>query len=830
MRIFTFLLLLMSLGIRAQMVVSGTITDDKTGEALPFATITTLTGKTVTGDVDGKFIIEEADNISLFTVSYTGYETKTVNTSADRQYYNIELSYKATTLNELVISNENPAKKIMQEAIRRKQYNDPQQKLKSFRYKMYDRLVVTANPDSISGKLDSLYIYEKAGRRLQKIDSSGFKFKKLIEKQHIYQTEKVSEFNFNDNQGLKETILATRMAGFKQPVYEIIGLTFQSYSVYSNSIEIIETKYAGPLANNAFTDYNYTILDTVVLDSRNTFMVYFTPKNPNKKKKLEGILYIDQNNYGVAKAVFRVRNILDVTSAHYFKYEKEYDLWFPDSNVLKIVKGNNKEDIKILGETITFDAPDENSDREKEASDFIYVMSKSQNFEKEFNIPVKIKHSSVAIEIGREAITREDSYWNRFRDTLDDRSMKTYIALDSIIAKDNWEQRLILGRNIINGYLPVGAVDIDLRDVARYNNYEGFRLGLGGVTNNKFAETFRISGYGVYGTKDGEFKYSLGSAIRLDEFSNTWIGGSYTDDLKEIASTSFITDKRVFKIYDPRPINVSTFYNHQTWRAYVETKMLPKTESVVELTRSRIDPKFHYLYNPSGIIYPVFNLTMATFAVQWNPFSDFMQTPIGRIENEKRFPKFAFQYTQALAGIAGGDFTFGKMDFRAEYEKKYINGQKSSLLIQAGVAIGDAPLTHQYSISPNNLNKETIFSRITFAGKNSFETMYFNEFFSSQFVMMQLKHGLRKFEIYEKIKLSPVVVTRFAWGNMENIGDHSGFQFNTLEKGYYESGIELNEIFMGLGISGFYRYGPYHLPNFDQNITLKVSFILNLGI
>jgi hypothetical protein len=32
---------------------------------------------------------------------------------------------------------------------------------------------------------------------------------------------------------------------------------------------------------------------------------------------------------------------------------------------------------------------------------------------------------------------------------------------------------------------------------------------------------------------------------------------------------------------------------------------------------------------------------------QWNPFSDYMQTPTGRVEVEKRFPKFTFQYTQS---------------------------------------------------------------------------------------------------------------------------------------------------------------------------------------
>ncbi|MES2486357.1 MAG: hypothetical protein V4581_10490, partial [Bacteroidota bacterium] len=73
-----------------------------------------------------------------------------------------------------------------------------------------------------------------------------------------------------------------------------------------------------------------------------------------------------------------------------------------------------------------------------------------------FNIPVTIRRSAVDIEIKDEAINRPEEYWNQFRpDTLDARSNTTYMALDSIVAKDNWEQRIILGRRIINGYIPL---------------------------------------------------------------------------------------------------------------------------------------------------------------------------------------------------------------------------------------------------------------------------------------------------------------------------------------------------------------------------------------
>lgn len=64
-------------------------------------------------------------------------------------------------------------------------------------------------------------------------------------------------------------------------------------------------------------------------------------------------------------------------------------------------------------------------------------------------------------------------------------------------------------------------------------------------------------------------------------------------------------------------------------------------------------------------------------------------------------------------------------------------------------------------------------------GKNSFETMYFNEFFSSKYMTFQVRHSFNKFRIANKIKPQFSVVTRMAWGNMDNPERHIGFQYKT---------------------------------------------------
>jgi hypothetical protein len=119
--------------------------------------------------------------------------------------------------------------------------------------------------------------------------------------------------------------------------------------------------------------------------------------------------------------------------------------------------------------------------------------------------------------------------------------------------------------------------------------------------------------------------------------------------------------------------------------------------------------------------------------------------------------------------------------------------------------------------------------RITIAGKNSFETMFFNEFFSSSYAFVQIKHGFKRVPLFKKVKPSLVLVTRMGWGTMNHPEQHIGIHFKTLDKGYLESGIELNQIFKGFGISGFYRYGPNQLRRLEDNLAVKATFQLDLG-
>jgi hypothetical protein len=829
MKHLVFLVLFLTTAGHAQSELTGRIIDAKTKKPLPFASISTKNSFLV-ADLDGNFSFNKEQLYDSIAFSYVGYEKLTISKTEQNRLL-IKLNAISVDLQEIYIGK-NPAVTIIEKVLQNKNTNDPERKLKSFVFKGYNKLVITANPDSINGNLDSVFVTKRGIRKLVKIDSTDFIFKKVIRKQHIYQTEKISKFQF-DGTHFKETVEATKMAGFKKPIYELIGLKLQSFSVYNNDYDLLENTYKSPLGKDALKNYSFTILDTLSLQNRNVYLILFSNKTKNNEDGLHGVLYIDIENYALAKAILRVKNIIDVASTHEYHYYADEKLWFPRSKTFKIIKGNNDENVKILGGQIQFQAntyDDFLQSREKVTSDFVYLISSSAYFEPEFNKSVAISRPSLAIQVKDDAVEKDSLFWqNNRKSTLDLRGIETYKSLDSIVYKRNIERKLFIGRRILNGFVPVSILDVDLRYLAKYNNYEGFRLGFGGVTNEKLSSIFKLDGYVAYGTKDEQIKYKYGASLRIGKASNTWIGGSYTDDLREIASTEFAIDKRTFKVYDPRPINVSTFHNYKQVRGFIETKIIPKTESIWELSQTKVAPSLNYLFNSNGQLFDSFTLTTLMASLQWNPFSDFMLTPSGRLEIEKEYPKFTFQVTKSLPGLVGNDFNYTKFDVRIEFQKKYINGQKTALYSEMGYGIGDIPLTHLYNMSPNNITKDRLLQRIIFAGKNSFETMFFNEFFSSHYAFFQIKHGFKRVTLFKKVKPSLVMVSRVGWGTMEHPEQHIGINYKTLEKGYLESGIELNQIFKGFGISGFFRYGPNRLPKLEDNIAIKGTFIFDFG-
>lgn len=831
---FVFVFIICFSSLYSQQRISGILTDAKTGTPLPFANVISEQNNGTITDRDGKFELQQTQRFTNVTVSYIGYSSKIIPITPGKSYYTITLEENVEHLGEVVVSANNDAVlAIIKNTIAHKKQNDPEKVLNSFEFTAYSKLLVTANPDSISSAIDTVYKVEDGKKRMVFVDSSDYHLKKRLEKSHLYITEKISEYKFTRSKGKRENILASRMAGFEEPIYKALAIKMQSFSFYDDTYTIFATPYPNPIAGNALQEYSYTILDTIHT-GRSAYMIYYRPKEKSASTGLQGVLYIDTETYALQKAVAQLKGTVDISAEQDFVYMPTENVWFPETKTLLIKKGDNNETVSLFGGRIQLksDQPNpQNSDSTVvytdtgHEADAIHMILKEKNSNIHLNTPVAIKGSGLAIAFDDNAFKKSDDFWNLYRtDTLTTRGRETYKLLDSISNAEGFKKKVNAFLKITEGYLPTKYIDLDLRYLIKYNTHEGFRVGMGGTTNTNFSSKYRLHGYTVYGTKDEKFKYGFGGEARLNKFTNTWLGAMYSDDLVETGSHAFITDGRAFYVFQPRLFNIETFHRNENINVNLSHNLTSQTQLKIQVDKNSIDPTYYYTYHLNGRNYSRFNTTTVTAAVNWQPFSEFMLTPEGLTQLTNGYPTFTLQAVQGIAGFLKGDFSFTKLNFRAYYEIEPLDKGTTSLTLNSGLAFGQLPITELYHTSPNNPNKISILRRFSVAGTDNFETMYFNEFFSDRYLTLMGRHVFKPLAWGEKFKPQVAMFTKFAIGNANRLERHDFLPVKTMEKGYYESGMEINNIFLGFGLSAAYRYGPYHLHTFDDNVSFKFTY------
>lgn len=835
MRKLLLLLFLIPIFAVSQNKIQGIVLDSKTKKPLPFASIVTNTNFGTLTDVDGKFYIKAKNSFNQLTISYVGYQSVSIPIGLNDKYINIKLIASVENLDEILITaKENPALQIIRNTIKNKPTNNIEKALNSFKFTTYNKILVTANPDSISGKIDSTFVIKNGNKNLIEIDSSNYKFKKEIDKHHLYITEKISEFQFQKGKKKKEVILASRMAGLQQPIYEFLGVTFQDFSFYNEFYTIAGTKYINPVAKNALKHYNYKILDTIQNSIGKSLLIYFKPKEKKEVLGIEGVLYIDSKSFALTKAMAELKGIVNIKATQNYSFVEKYKTWFPKNMNIVLKKGDNNENISLFGGTVKFDSSKKNdsiiSTNKKSESDVTYFISESTNTNISINIPVKVKSSSTTIHFKDDAHKKPNTFWNKYRsDSLSERGEAAYIILDSLAQEEGVDKKINLARNILKGYYPTKYIKLNLGKIINLNNYEGLRIGFGGVTNANFSSKYKIESYVAYGTKDTNVKYSFGPSFRINRDSNTWFGINYTNDIKEAASLDFIAENTSFSPVNPRNLNISKFYQYKTVSTYLKHDIQANLEAKIQFSSGDYKPVFDYQYISETQNLNEYKLTTATFGLQYNPRSEYMNSPLGKLNIKKEFPQFTFQISKSFKNVFESDFNFTQINFRALHKIKRLRKATTHILAEGGIVFGDTPISHLYNSTPNYTFKNPWRKRITLAGKNSFETMGYNEFISDKFAAIHIKHEIKSFKITSKFKPQVTLVTRAAIGDISQPSSHIGLEFKNLKKGYLESGIELNSLFKGFGFSSFYRYGHYKNPEWSDNLAIKLTYKLSLG-
>ncbi len=296
-----FLLLLLSTSALAQKTIKGTITDAKTGETLPSTNI--LIEDTYRGTItneDGEFSLSIPDSLlpANLIVRYIGYQTQTREITANSStQQDFALEQSVTELDEIVVTDEDPAVRIMREVIRRKQ--EWRKNLNTYRAEAYTRQNL-ANDTSI-----------------------------------VSITESVSEVFWDKEEGHREVLKSKRQTANIQEDQNFAGVSYLP-NFYDDNIEIAEFEMVGVTHPDALKFYNFKLLGQTSLDDRTVYEIQVTPDR-KLQPLFEGTIYVLDEAYALLEVDLSPNDVVNFpppVKSFNLDYEQQFnnygqDYWLP---------------------------------------------------------------------------------------------------------------------------------------------------------------------------------------------------------------------------------------------------------------------------------------------------------------------------------------------------------------------------------------------------------------------------------------------------------------------------------------------------------------------
>ncbi len=823
LKYFTVIFILYTLslsGVFAQKAspVSGLVVDINSGRTLAFVNISyNDSGKGTTSNVDGVFVIDTPEEISSLKFSYIGYEPLILNLHSKRAGLIIRMHPKAYSINEIEIKpGLNPAHRIIEQVLKYREINNPE-KIRSFSYTSYNKLYFTLDltneyTDTLKESADSI-----------KHDTAQVQLQELIDKQHLFLMESVSKRDFIYPDKNYENVIASKVSGFQRPSFILLANQLQSFSFYNDFITILKQDYLSPISKNSVNKYLFILEDTLFTETNDSlFIITFQPKKGKNFEGLKGFMYVNSRQYGLQNVIaeaYESNGLFKIKIQQQYKF-LENQQWFPvQLNTDIILSDPENKDKKTI----------KTESRGKDVKLIGIGKSYIQDIRLYPDLDYK-KFNSVILQVDKDAHKKTEDFWNEYRnEPLNSRDSSTYHIIDSIGKDAHFDKMLFMTKTLMNGYFPVSIFNIDIGSILNYNRFEGLRLGIGAVTNERLSDKIFLGGHFAYGFGDNDFKYGLNARWVISKKLEMDLQVAYLDDVRESASYTFYQTTKGFSSDRFRKFLIEEKDQIKEWETSYGFRMLQYFRA-----RIFISSAFASFWAPYEYIIPdtqppqiisegQFTQTGIRFRFAFK--EKFFQSEAGRVSIGTKYPILYGNFIKGI-NLFNGEFNYTKFEARLTQNFMSRSLGKTSISLDAGIIKGDAPYTILY-------DGRGSYKSFTIETDYSFGTMRMNEFLADRFFSVFFKQNFGKL-LGKSQWFQPdiVLVSNLGVGYLSHPEVHSGISFKTLDKGYYESGILvnnlLNQFFVGYGLGVFYRYGPYTLPDIIDNFAFK--FTLNFKL
>ncbi len=774
--LFLFFIIIEAFNLCAQNI-TGTVTDEKTGAALPFVNVFYDGGHGVQTDSAGHYSLPKKNGKLYF--SLIGYVSKSfVIKEATRldvalSVDNIELGVAVVKSKKTKYSRKNnPAVIMMQKVIAAKKKSDLSVH-PYYSYNKYQKLTFALN--EISDK-----IFEEGGLKKvpflkEHVEVCPETGKKILP---ISVDETVTQLIYRKNpKSEKQIILGQRSNGINDLLSTgdilttLIKDCFTDVDIYDDEVRLLQYPFHSPISTrSAISFYRYFIEDTVMIGKDKCFELSFTPNNP-QDFGFSGTLYImADSSYRVRKIEMGIPRHSDVNYVDNMMITQEFAQLPSGEQVL--ITDEMLVQLKIAKFIQRFQVK-----RLTEYSDYSLEPIPDKKFK--FNGVVKKEPY---------AMMQDNDFWKNYR--AEDLT-KSESSMDALVKRlsniKGFKAILFVGKAFIENFVETSVspehpskVDIGpINTMITQNFVDGLRLRASAQTTANLNPHWFLKGYVAYGFKDerwkgmGEVTYSFNKKAYLPrEFPVNNLTFTYSNDVMSPSDKFMPTDKdNVFTSFKWDKVDHMMYY--ENYRLFYDREWNNGLRFTTFFRRSKNTPTASLFYQPlNGTNVPdasgqnITNFVTSEFnvGVRYQPGATWINTKQRRIAANNDAPIFALNHTVGIKNLFGGQYNYNYTE--AEIYKRFWVGSwgKIDNDIRAGVQWNKVPFP--LLIMPA-ANLSYIMEDNTFNLINNME--FLNDRFVSYMVSWDINGKiLNRIPLIKKLKWREYIGCNVLWGMLSD--------------------------------------------------------------
>lgn len=730
--ILLFMLAILSIHVQAQIVITGKVSDAKTGEPLPYVSVTAKgTTQGTRTNFDGIYKLVLNARVDSIQSGYIGYKksSKAVSTSAS-QVINMQLFPTATALSEVVIrpgNYVNPAWEILREVIKNKSKND-YRSLSSFQYQSYNRIELDAT------KFDEKLKQKKLIKSLLPLMDS---LKKVAGEGELilplFVSESISDYFYQQSPEKKrENILRTQIngIGFEDGALmsQLAGSTFQQHNFYKNYLSLAGKDFVSPIAGTWRLSYDYELEERhAQINGRSCFKISFKPKRP-QDLAFTGTMWIAHDSYALCQIVATVVPSANLNFIEQVRIQQESAPTAPGAPWIPI-----KTRILLNVSQLT-----------KGTAGFLakfYTSNKNVQINKVY----EPHFFDETIVLNDDAELKDDNFWAQNRhDSLTVAEQHVFKMIDDVKKVPIVKNYITIIDLLLSGYYKTGDIALGPY-IFTYanNNVEGNRVRLGFKTNLSFSNRLILGGFAAYGTKDNEVKYGASADYILSRKPWTQAGVSYSHDLNQVAllSDSYNYSRNILftALSKFGTITNRRVFMEDMTNLYIRRDIFKNFTQTLTFSHWTFNPlyQFEYYDQTNGQLRQNFSTAELQLESKWSPGVHTLQSPKRNspltVKGEYSNPVFTFRYTHGFRGALGSDLTYDKFSLNVTQTLRMGILGRGKYSLTAGYI----PSTVPYPILENHLG-----NGLFLYNQNSYNMMRFFEFMSDRYVGLQYSQHL----------------------------------------------------------------------------------------